>query len=1022
MDSNSRIKELIKKKIIFGKYQITKTIDKRNNLQVYEGKNISSGELLLIKFEQKNDKKKKGILETELQFLNKLKSPGFPEIKKIGYFENNIVSIQALLGQSLSQLFNKYYGNFKIKDITMIAIQILERIKHIHSQNILYCDISPNNFAIGIGRFQNIIYMTNFNSAKKYTKEDNLNHIKFNKSNNSIGNYIFSSINALRGIELSRRDDLESLGYILIYFLKGELPWENIKCSDKTEKKRKIYQIKKGYDLLKLCDEIPEEFKLYLNYVKSLKFTEEPDYNYCFSLFYGIFKKMNIINDGIFSWFQEKKEENQNKIKQFYNKLWFNKSINKNTSACLILNNSRKNDNDKENNPEIKNISKSNSCFLNVHNSLDYILNNNKNNLTKILSDSKQNNIYKEKENYSNNNKYQSINKKIDTRDDINEQKSIELPNIYIKESKESENSMSLSSDKEYSIEGKIEQDVKKNKTYEKKQIRINFKKSFNKKKDIDFDKSKNKKNEINQNDLLRIQKRINNKKQNIDKIFMNKINKKITIGVINKTFTNKDLSTKNMNNQTDILYTENNKKYSPSIKSGTSSEKTNYLKNRIKYFTKSKIIKDYSNFTNVSQMRNKTKINDADLTNSNINNVININENYNTYNTKTNTKKKQKKKISLNIDNLVLNSKHVNDNNKESIYSRNFAKKNQTYNNSYQNSLNNLSNKKKGTIKKGLIKVVKKNINKVLKIDNNEINNDNKNAKMNIYEHKSFLNKYSNTQPTKKYIGVLMNSSKKKINLTNTNTYNNTSTNTNTNNIPKSKKPSQKMFKSIPLSRNKDSKKEIAVSLNKKNTDLNRNTFSSMSSKKKTIDNEIDNERINYTQQNIYNTVRNNNTIFYNFNNISRKKKNINEYYIYKTKKLQNISMKNKPIKKSKEFRPKYVKIENNPIIHNSISKLNLIQNVSNIYVTKSYLEEKPLTERKNKVLISKIDKNKNIYIKPKTTISHDWTLLDKGNIDSLIFEINKDRNYRSKDSNQNTNNYYYSEFNIFNQFENNY
>ena len=292
----------------------------------------------------------------------------------------------------------------------------------------------------------------------------------------------------------------------------------------------------------------------------------------------------------------------------------------------------------------------------------------------------------------------------------------------------------------------------------------------------------------------------------------------------------------------------------------------------------------------------------------------------------------------------------------------------------------------------------------------------------MNIYEHKSFLNKYSNTHPTKKYIGVLMNSSKKKINLTNTNTYNNTSTNTNTNNIPKSKKPSQKMFKSIPLSRNKDTKKEIAVSLNKKNTDLNRNTFSSMSSKKKTIDNEIDNERINYTQQNIYNTVRNNNTIFYNFNNISRNKKNINEYYIYKTKKLQNISMKNKPIKKSKEFRPKYVKIENNPIIHNSISKLNLIQNVSNIYVTKSYLEEKPLTERKNKVLISKIDKNKNIYIKPKTTISHDWTLLDKGNIDSLIFEINKDRNYRSKDSNQNTNNYYYSEFNIFNQFENNY
>ena len=555
-----------------------------------------------------------------------------------------------------------------------------------------------------------------------------------------------------------------------------------------------------------------------MNYVKSLKISEEPDYNYCFSLFYGIFKKMNIINDGIFSWFQEKKKESQNKIKQFYNKLWYNKSINKNTSTCSILNSSRKNEKNKVNNHEIKSINKSNSCFLNIHNSLDYILSNNQNSSIKILVDDKQNNIYKEKENYNNNNKYHSINKKIDIRDHINEQKSIELPNIYIKEYKESGNSMSLSSDKEYSIEGKIEQDVKKNKTYEKKQIRINFKKSFNKKKDIDIDKNKYRKSEINQNDLLRIQKRINNKKQNNDKIFINKMNKKITIGIINKTFTKKDLSTKNRNNRTDIINTEYNKKYSPTIKSANYSEKNNYFKNKIKYFSNSKTIKDYSNFTNISQIRNKTKINDVNLTNSNNNNnnVININEIYNTYNTKTNTKKKQnKKKISLNIDNLVLNSRYINNNNKESIYSRNFIKKNQTYNNSYQNSLNNLSNKKNGNIKKGLIKVVKKNINKVLKIDNNEINNDNNKIKMNMYEHKSFLDKYSNTQPTKKYIGVLMNSSKKKINITNTNT--------NTKNIQKSKKPSQKIFKSIPLSRKKDTKKEIPVSLNKKNIELNR-------------------------------------------------------------------------------------------------------------------------------------------------------------------------------------------------------
>ena len=203
MDSNSRIKELIKKQIIFGKYQITKTIEKRNNLQMYEGKNISSGELLVIKFEQKCDKKKKGILETELFFLNQLKSPGFPEIKKIGYFENNIVSIQVLLGESLSQIFNKYYGNFKIKDITMIAIQILERIKYIHNKNIIHCDICPNNFVLGIGRFQNIIYMTNFNSAKRYKDKNTLEHIKYKLSNNFRGNYIFASVKKYGSFERS---------------------------------------------------------------------------------------------------------------------------------------------------------------------------------------------------------------------------------------------------------------------------------------------------------------------------------------------------------------------------------------------------------------------------------------------------------------------------------------------------------------------------------------------------------------------------------------------------------------------------------------------------------------------------------------------------------------------------------------------------------------------------------------------------------------------------------------------------
>ena len=293
MDSNSDIKEIFKEKVIFGKYRIIKNIEKNENLQIYEGKNFITDELITIKFEQKKELKKKGILEIESYYCNYLKSQGIPVIKEIGYYENNIVSIQPKLGLTLSKLFNKYYGFFKIKDIAMIAIQILERIKYIHSKNILCCDINPNNFSLGTGRQQNIIYMTNFNSAKKYRYKNTLEHIKYKitYNNNFIGNYIFASINTLRGVESGRRDDLESLGYMLIYFLKGSLPWEYVKGVNTSEKRRKIYQTKKNYNLDELCAGIPEEFKLFLNYVKSLTFLEDPDYNYCFSLFYGILKK-----------------------------------------------------------------------------------------------------------------------------------------------------------------------------------------------------------------------------------------------------------------------------------------------------------------------------------------------------------------------------------------------------------------------------------------------------------------------------------------------------------------------------------------------------------------------------------------------------------------------------------------------------------------------------------------------------------------------------------------------------------
>ena len=990
MDSNGHILELFKEKIIFEKYQITKIIEKTKYLQIYEGKNILSDELIIIKVEQKKDKKKKGILETESYYLNYLKSQGIPSIQKIGYFRNNIISIQSLLGLSLTQLFIKNFGKLKLKDIALISIQLLERIKFIHSKNIIHCDICPNNFVLGIGRFQNIIYMTHFNSAKSYKDKSTLEHIKikYKASNKFTGNYIFASVNALRGLELSRRDDLESLGYILIYFLKGSLPWEHSKSLNISEQIRKIYQIKKNYNLSILCDGVPEEFKLFLNYVKSLSFQEEPDYNYCFSLFYGIFKKINILNDGIFSWNQEKKKVNQNCINQFYNKLWFNKYFNNNTSTMSIGRESIENIITIE-----KGIKKSNSCFLFTHNLAKYILNVNKK-------------IYK-RINNKNISNYEQINDNIKLKNNNKDQLikiDLDNPKIYLRNSGNKSN-ISMSSEKEYSIEGKIDQEAEKVKTYEKKSIGINITKSFNKTK-----KYNNNKIELIHNELKKIKNRINNKRQKERK---ESINHKNYLNSVNKTFSKKEINNKNFF-QKDIIYSDYLKKSIPYIKSRNSPTKNYYFKNKIKYFRNiDKKNKDNIELTSFSHKNriNSFGINKFNISNINFKAITNSNndikENKNFFEERNNSKKKQKKIISLNLENLILNTHRLNNTLNQSSLKHNNVNSSQKINkkiNSYQNSLNNLSKKSIDMNKHEKIKVIKKNMTKEIKT----INHKNiKPKKLKIYENKSLLNKLQNNNEYKKHSCVLNDFSNKDF-------YASSINNKNFN-----KKANEKTFKKILLyqTQNSNSFKKGFIFSTNKNKGINKRLFCSISSSygKNTLgyfENEINNNElgINNAEQNKDSKIRKiNNTIFSNFNKIN------NRNYIY----TKTNKMNNKTIEKPKEILKKYVKISNSPIIHNSISKLNLIQNVSNIYVTKSYLEDKPLTDRKNKALTYKTNKNKNVYIKPKNKISYDLDLLNKENITNLLLELNnkniKDENFGDNKRESDTQNYYFSELNIF-------
>ena len=216
-------------------------------------------------------------------------------------FNVNVMVID-LLGPSLEELFNFCKRQFSLKTILMIADQMLNRIEFIHSKHLLHRDIKPDNFLMGASPEANILHIIDFGLAKKYRDFKTLSHYPYKEGKNLTGTARYASLRTHEGIEQSRRDDLESIGFVLMYFCNSSLPWQGIRAASKKQKYKKIYEKKRDTSIEQLCEGQPIEFAIYLKYVRDLNFDETPDYEYLRELFRGLYKRKGFPDDSEYDW------------------------------------------------------------------------------------------------------------------------------------------------------------------------------------------------------------------------------------------------------------------------------------------------------------------------------------------------------------------------------------------------------------------------------------------------------------------------------------------------------------------------------------------------------------------------------------------------------------------------------------------------------------------------------------------------------------------------------------------------
>ncbi|KAM0020283.1 putative protein kinase CK1-CK1 family [Helianthus debilis subsp. tardiflorus] len=292
------------------KFRLGRKIGSGSFGEIYLGTNIRTNEEVAIKLENAKTKHPQLLYESKLYKILQ-GGTGIPNVRWYGVEGDYNVLVMDLLGPSLEDLFNFCSRKLSLKTVLMLADQMINRVEFIHCKSFLHRDIKPDNFLMGLGRRANQVYAIDFGLAKKYRDSSTHQHIPYRENKNLTGTARYASMNTHLGIEQSRRDDLESLGYVLMYFLRGSLPWQGLKAGNKKQKYEKISEKKVSTPIESLCRGYPTEFASYFHYCRSLRFDDKPDYAYLKRIFRDLFIREGFQFDYVFDWTILKYQQSQ---------------------------------------------------------------------------------------------------------------------------------------------------------------------------------------------------------------------------------------------------------------------------------------------------------------------------------------------------------------------------------------------------------------------------------------------------------------------------------------------------------------------------------------------------------------------------------------------------------------------------------------------------------------------------------------------------------------------------------------